>query len=191
MTVNGAAELANGAAIEIGEVVLRFATELKGHAKPPSTVVGPVTVRGPDRPNGGTGPHTKTKFQEQPAVRTADASSDQTAKHLRVDELTALCKFMTQAVGVPDGHDLIALALRTILHQTTATLAGYLSLDPDDPTPKVVLPETAAVDVPPEPPADAQGPAERADRLAVRRPRRRRHPPTDACRPSPTPSACR
>src|SRR5262249_25116027 len=45
-------------------------------------------------------------------------------------------------------HELIALALRTILHQTTAKVAGYLSLDPEDPAPKVVMPETAAVDIP-------------------------------------------
>jgi Nif-specific regulatory protein len=45
-------------------------------------------------------------------------------------------------------HDLILLALRSILHQTTAKLAGYLSFDPDDPAPKVVMPESASVDMP-------------------------------------------
>jgi DNA-binding NtrC family response regulator len=55
---------------------------------------------------------------------------------------------MTGAVEVRSPHDLIGLALRSILNQTTAKLTGYLSLDADDPTPKVVLPEAAAVDVP-------------------------------------------
>ena len=45
---------------------------------------------------------------------------------------------MTGAVETKTPHDLITLALRSILHQTTAKLAGYLSLDPEDPAPKIV-----------------------------------------------------
>src|SRR4029079_2205903 len=52
------------------------------------------------------------------------------------------------AVETKTPHDLIVLALRAILHQTTAKLAGYLGLDPEDPAPKVVMPEAAAVDIP-------------------------------------------
>ena len=67
---------------------------------------------------------------------------------LKADELTALTRYMTAAVDTTDPHELIRLALRTVVHQTAARVAGYLSLDPTDPTPKLVLPDQAAVDVP-------------------------------------------
>lgn len=148
--VNGSLILGDGAAISIGEVRLRFLTEVKETAKPaPSTLLGPVNIRGMLSPNGGSSYHTKTKVHELPSGRPAtETQEDQTSKQLRVDELTALCKYMTTAVEMKDVQDLLALALRTILHQTTARLAGYLSFDPDDPTPKMVMPETSAVDMP-------------------------------------------
>jgi Nif-specific regulatory protein len=158
--VNGAVELADGKKIKIGEVVLRFATELKQAAPSrtePLTQLansGPVTQPMTSRPDGGSANfesiHTQTKVHELPPERTLPAEPDpeQAARQLRMDELTTLCKFMTQAVETKTPHDLIGLALRSILHQTTARLAGYLSLDPEDPTPKVVMPESAAVDMP-------------------------------------------
>src|SRR6185503_11815634 len=99
---------------------------------------------------GSVAHHTSTKVHEFPLDRhqPSDPPPEESAKQLRVDELTALCKFMTGTVEAQTPHDLITLALRAILHQTTARLAGYLSFDPDDPTPKVVMPESAAVDIP-------------------------------------------
>jgi DNA-binding NtrC family response regulator len=55
---------------------------------------------------------------------------------------------MTAAVETRSPHDLISLALRSILNQTSAKLAGYLSLDPDEVGPKIVMPESAAIDIP-------------------------------------------
>jgi len=167
--VNGAVELGDGKKIKIGEVVIRFAIEpksvatmakgtapLTSTANPaqtmpsmpsaaqtmPSTVNPAQTL--PVRTLPGENPHTNTKIHEIPGERTVPGDSDLAASQLRMDELTALCKFMTQTVETRSPHELIALALRSILHQTTAKLAGYLSLDPEDPTPKVVMPESAA-----------------------------------------------
>src|SRR5437764_4239395 len=145
--VNGAVELSDGKQIKIGDAVIRFNTEIK-----PGTKIQPPVQLPPTR-GGNTETqqhHGATKVYEHPSDRVmpGDLSPDLTAKQLRMDELTALCKFMTAAVEAGSSHELIALALRAILHQTTAKLAGYLSLDADDPTPKLVMPEAAAVDVP-------------------------------------------
>jgi Nif-specific regulatory protein len=156
--VNGAVELADGKKIKIGDVILRFGTELKSSAKsvtttPPPGAITPshmpaitVPVRGMAADNLDR--HANTKVHEVPGERAVQLDPEEAAKQLRMDELTALCKFMTQAVETKTPHDLIVLALRAILHQTTAKLAGYLGLDPEDPAPKVVMPEAAAVDIP-------------------------------------------
>jgi two-component system response regulator HydG len=150
--VNGAVELGDGKRVKIGDVVIKFATEPKSVATmpkpaPPTTSTANPVQTMPMRSSGPENPHTNTKVHEIPGERTLPDESEQAAR-LRMDELTALCKFMTQTVETKTPHDLISLALRSILHQTTAKLAGYLSLDPDDPTPKVVMPESAAVDIP-------------------------------------------
>jgi Nif-specific regulatory protein len=161
--VNGAVELTDGKKIKIGEVLLRFTTELKSassakHPQPTNAPSSTSTGAIPTIPYKNAGPaasnaegvYTATKVHELPADRKLpdEPLGEEAAKQLRVDELTALCRFMTQAVEAKTPHELIALALRSILHQTTAKLAGYLSLDPEDPTPKVVMPESAAVDIP-------------------------------------------
>jgi two-component system, NtrC family, response regulator HydG len=167
--VNGSVELTDGKKIKIGEVILRFTTEVKSSlisksaGAPTLPVTSPVTTHAipggaiplPNRQPGSTvssneNLHANTKVHELPAERVPpnEVSAEQAAKQLRMDELTALCRFMTQAVETKTPYELIALALRSILHQTTAKLAGYLSLDPEDPAPKVVMPESAAVDIP-------------------------------------------
>jgi two-component system response regulator HydG len=70
---------------------------------------------------------------------------DQTV--LRTDELTALCQFMAAAIRETDPRALIQLALETIHSQMGATVTGFLSLDQDDPLPKIVLPKLARVDI--------------------------------------------
>jgi two-component system response regulator HydG len=145
--ITGGAELSDGRRIRIGEVVLKFTTPiLNGSGDPPSALTGsPPTL--PARRNGGES--HQTKVHELPGQRRpTDAPTEDAARLLRVDELTALCKFMASAVEARSPNDLIEQALRTILHQTTARLAGYLSFDPDDPTPKIVMPDAAAVDIP-------------------------------------------
>jgi DNA-binding NtrC family response regulator len=142
--ITGAVVIADGEAIKIGEVVLRFTVGPKTMVKP----AAPITIPA-GRATGGSY-HGSTKVHELPNERTlpGDPPPEESANRLRMDELTALCKFMTGAVEARTPHELIVLALRTILNQTTAKLTGYLSLDADDPSPKVVLPETAAVDMP-------------------------------------------
>lgn len=151
--INGAVELGDGKKIKIGEVVIRFMLEPKSVATMPKTSapntipVNPAHTL-PLRALTSENPHNQTKIHEVPGERILPGDLDQDSRQLRVDDLTALCKFMTQTVETKSPHDLIALALRSILHQTTGKLAGYLSLDPDDPIPKVVMPESAAVDIP-------------------------------------------
>jgi two-component system, NtrC family, response regulator HydG len=144
--VNGSHELGDGQRVKIGEVVLRFVLEPKAGSKTVREAPPTIPARGPGIEN----PHNITKVHELPGDRNVpgDPAPDQTAKQLRVDELTALCKFMTGAVETKTPHDLTAFALRAILNQTAAKLAGYLSLDPEDPGPKIVMPESAAIDVP-------------------------------------------
>ena len=148
MKVSGAVELTDGKVIKIGEVQLRFNLDLKPGRPQPHIPLSPVPDTMVGRPV--TGEYKPTVAVEMPPDRivSSESSVDVSNKQLRADDLTALCKFMTGAVETKTPQDLIALALRAILHQTTAKMTGYLSLDPDDPTPKVVMPETAAVDMP-------------------------------------------
>ena len=145
--ITGGTELMDGRRIRIGDVVLRFtAPVLNGGddrpAPPLPCFASPDTLpilRGSE--------NHQTKVHEQPmSRRIVDPPQDASDRQRRVDELTALCKYMSAAVELKTPHDLIALALRTILNQTTARLAGYLSFDPDDPTPKFVVPDSASVD---------------------------------------------
>lgn len=144
--VNGSIELRDGQRVKIGEVVLKFVLEPKSPPRPVKEA--PLTM--PNRTLHAEGPHNATKVHEVPRERMApgDPPPEQAANQLRVDELTALCKFMSGAVENKTPHDLITFALRAILNQTAAKLAGYLSLDPEDPGPKIVMPESAAIDVP-------------------------------------------
>jgi Nif-specific regulatory protein len=82
-------------------------------------------------------PSPATQVIEPPGVSTTS---------LQTDDLTSLCRFMSGAVEETDPRDLLRRALRTVLKQTGATLAGYLGLDPADPVPKLVLPDDATVD---------------------------------------------
>lgn len=81
-------------------------------------------------------------------LRTPHPSvGDPTATVLLADELTALCHFMSRSVSETSFQELVALALETVHRQTNATITGFLSLDPENPVPKLVLPELAAVDI--------------------------------------------
>jgi two-component system, NtrC family, response regulator HydG len=154
--VTGATELNDGSVIQIGDAVVRF------QALAGSTVTPPPAARASDTipliPNGLGKPGldrrtpppepvqaTKTGFNSErfpPRYTDAEVAASQS----KVDELTALTRFMTAAVDMRDAHELIRHALRAIVNQTTAKVAGYLNLDPNDPTPKFILPEAAAVD---------------------------------------------
>lgn len=70
-----------------------------------------------------------------------------TTTKLHLDELSTLCQFMATAVEAQDSQELVRQGLLTLQHQTGACLVGYLSLDPTDPLPRMILPESAQVDV--------------------------------------------
>jgi Nif-specific regulatory protein len=146
--VNGSLELHDGQRVKIGEVVLRFALEPKSAPKTMPVREAPATM--PNRTIAVENPHNATKVHEMPQERLVPGGPppEPDENQLRVDELTALCKFMTGTVEHKTPHELITYALRAILNQTTAKLAGYLSLDPEEPGPKIVLPESAPIDVP-------------------------------------------
>jgi Nif-specific regulatory protein len=75
------------------------------------------------------------------------ATADHSSTMLHADELTVLCGFMSDCVGATCFQKLIEQALETVHRQTGATVTGFLSLDPDNPTPKLVWPKMAHVDV--------------------------------------------
>ncbi len=140
--VAGSAELTAGHLIRIGDVALRFSAVEAANFQP-LPPAAPVTLP-LNRPHGES---HQTKVVEQPmSRRPADPPQEVADRQRRVDDLTALCKYMSAAVELRTPHELLDLALRTILNQTAARLAGYLSFDPHEPKPKVVLPEDAALD---------------------------------------------
>src|SRR5262245_45723607 len=63
------------------------------------------------------------------------------------DELTALCSFLAASVEETSPRQLIERALACLHSQTQATITGFHSLDPDNPLPKIGLPEKAALDI--------------------------------------------
>src|SRR5262249_2336700 len=74
------------------------------------------------------------------------SSGDYSPTILHADELTALLQFMTASLSETTPHGLVALALTTILRQTLANVAGFLSLDAEEPQFRLVLPALAEVD---------------------------------------------
>ena len=161
--VTGAAPLTDGTTIQLGDVRLRFQLVPVGalaqnlpittQTPPPvgATSLTPGAFRRTPLPNRLATETQGTKVQgyptREPLNSTEDDGQDGAETQLKVDELTSLCRYMTEAVTTRDPIELIAQTLRVILNQTAASLAGYLSLDPADLTPKVVFPERAAVDM--------------------------------------------
>ncbi|MCE9531838.1 MAG: sigma 54-interacting transcriptional regulator [Planctomycetes bacterium] len=119
--IDQVAELDHGMEVRIGDVRFRFTTP----DKPGLSSVHKITADKIDVTN--TIPISTTK--------------------LHVDELSTLCQFMASAVEAIDPHELIHQGLQTLKYQTGACLVGFLSLDPTDPMPKMIIPETATVDV--------------------------------------------
>jgi two-component system response regulator HydG len=77
----------------------------------------------------------------------ATQGRDRSSTPLQPGELTVLCAFLAHAVEETDPRQLIRLALKTVVQQTQAAVAGFLSLDADAPLPKMLWPEAAQVDV--------------------------------------------
>lgn len=65
---------------------------------------------------------------------------------LQHDDLTVLCNYMAAAVRETTTQGLLRTSLDVVLHQTSASLVGFLSDDPNNPVTKMVTPETGKVD---------------------------------------------
>ncbi len=117
------AEIDHGAEIRIGDVRFRFSL-----------------------PDSGKTSSAKLKISAD-MIPNSDCATLSTTR-LELDELSILCQFMAQSVDARNSQDLVKLALQNVLSLTSATLAGYLSLDSTDPLTKMVLPESMQVDLP-------------------------------------------
>jgi DNA-binding NtrC family response regulator len=92
---------------------------------------------------------SKAKTEELAAadVLAAEAgATDVNSTVLHADELTVLLHFMNDSLQETTPRDLIHLALATVYNHTHAAVAGFLSLDPNDPLPRMVYPATGRVE---------------------------------------------
>jgi Nif-specific regulatory protein len=83
---------------------------------------------------------------DEPHLVTAPPLDDGDTTLFQADELTALFRFMSDSLTETTPHGLVTLALQTALRHTGADLAGFLSLDGDNPELRLVLPQQAHVD---------------------------------------------
>jgi Nif-specific regulatory protein len=100
-------------------------------------------------PNGDNGLPAPVVKERRPLVpaTTADDSGSEFRTFLQADELSALCSFMTASAEETCPRTLVERALAAVHSHTWATVTGFLSLDPENPLPKLVLPELASVDI--------------------------------------------
>jgi Nif-specific regulatory protein len=120
------ARLADGSEIGIGDTRLLFTL---------------------DTPEGEAEEHgQETKLETPSVLLAAETGAEASQTLLQADALTALCGFMEASVEEDSTRALVARALSLVHVQTAATLTGFLSLDPEHPLPRVVLPEKASVD---------------------------------------------
>jgi transcriptional regulator with GAF, ATPase, and Fis domain len=119
--------LSEGDEIRIGDTRFRFTlkeTEAATAANPLETAT-PHVVSFPDPGLASTQEHTD----------------------LQADELTALCSLLSGPVDEATPRTIVARALVTVYQQTGASVVGFLSLDEEDPLPKIVHPELTRVDI--------------------------------------------
>jgi transcriptional regulator with GAF, ATPase, and Fis domain len=80
-----------------------------------------------------------------PSLAPADPSDS--TQLLHADELSALCRFMSESIVEPTFEKLVRLAVETIHIRTGADVSGFLSLDAENPVPRLVMPEESDVSV--------------------------------------------
>src|SRR5262249_53887031 len=115
--VEGEVELPDGCEIAIADMRLRF-------AKPDDTAESPPLIDSGESPSLVDSDHTT----------------------LLADELAILHDFMTATVKETDASRVVWHTLYTVARHTKATVAGFLSLDEEEPLPKMVYPQRASVD---------------------------------------------
>jgi two-component system, NtrC family, response regulator HydG len=122
------ARLENRHVVSIGDARMRFTLDSSGEG----TAELPIVAE-------------PLKSHEEPHV-VANSVSDINQTILHADELTALLHFMTASLTETTLHGLVNLALTTALKQTLATVAGFLSLDAEEPQYRLILPAEAELD---------------------------------------------
>lgn len=115
-------------AIRICDIVLRFIVE-------PS-----------ERPTDEL-PIPKPLSDEANTPPPSDNLADHHPTPLEPDEMTSLLGFMDASLRESTPSGVIQLALETVHHRLRATIAGFLSLEQDDPLPKMVVPMKSKVDI--------------------------------------------
>jgi Nif-specific regulatory protein len=78
-------------------------------------------------------------------TETGSSETGLTRTALQLDELTCLVDFMKESQTQSTPRSLLQLALTLVKTKTGADLCGFLSLDRDQPLPKVVVPAAAEV----------------------------------------------
>jgi DNA-binding NtrC family response regulator/pSer/pThr/pTyr-binding forkhead associated (FHA) protein len=123
------APLENNHVIAIGDARMRFTLDSSGAGTAELPVL--IPPRKPDTEEyGGT-----------PSINDVGPTI------LHADELTALLNFMTVSLTETTPHGLVHLALTTLVKQTLANVAGFLSLDDDEESQfRLVLPSSAQLD---------------------------------------------
>ncbi len=128
--ITQATALENGSEIRIGDTCFTF------HLDPSEVGTDEMPVLQPEAAAEAAEPQP----EPEPDVCLSEAST------LEHDELSALFGFMDGSLREESPRGLVARALATVLQQTGATVVGFLSLDDDDPLPKIIVPERESVD---------------------------------------------
>jgi DNA-binding NtrC family response regulator len=128
LRVEQATALKNGQEIRIGDTSFRFRLE-----PPEDNTAEMPSIAAP-----------AAEAEPEPPPAFVEGESSEASTILRPDELNALFTFMDGSLG-EEPRDLVGLALKTIQQQTGANVCGFLSLDQDDPLPRMVLPDPVAV----------------------------------------------
>jgi len=133
--------LRHGHEIGIGDTRLRFTLVAAPTAPaPPAREPAPPA---PPRPAAASCPGGNGLTRAKPE----DDSGSNLKTLLQADELSALCTFMAASVEETSPRALVERALALVHSHTWATVTGFLDFDPENPLPKLVLPELASVDI--------------------------------------------
>src|SRR5262249_28477242 len=132
----------NGTRVD-GETIVRQAPLQDGQV----ISIGKTSLRFSLLAEGANGVGTKPQIDSAPLTGGAPSLVESDETILCKDELTVLCQFMANSVRESDPRTVIQRALEVVHGLTGASVSWFLSLDPDDPLPKIVLPKLARVDI--------------------------------------------
>ena len=121
--VQPSAVLEDGQEISIGEMRIRF------------------TIEEPAAGNAGLDAVLLKSDESRHSQQTTDSTT-----MFQANDLAALNSFVNRCIADKEPQALIRRLLELIHRQTRADLVGFLSYDPDNPQPKLVLPENTPVD---------------------------------------------